>query len=94
MKISQIRSFHKVASTCSFTRAIRELFVTQPAVSKEMEALQASLGMVNLRSSPRPCSPGLIARPVATSLLICYFSLAPNDNTGLSFLLSALIMKK
>jgi DNA-binding transcriptional LysR family regulator len=34
-----------VASTGSFTRAARELFVTQPAVSQEIKALEASLGI-------------------------------------------------
>jgi DNA-binding transcriptional LysR family regulator len=45
MNIDQIRAFHKVASTGSFTRAARELFVTQPAVSQEIKALEASLGI-------------------------------------------------
>jgi DNA-binding transcriptional LysR family regulator len=45
MNIDQIRAFHKVASTGSFTRAARELFVTQPAVSQEIKALETSLGI-------------------------------------------------
>jgi len=45
MNIDQIRAFHKVALTGSFTRAARELFVTQPAVSQEIKALEASLGI-------------------------------------------------
>jgi len=45
MNIEQITAFHKVASTGSFTRAARELFVTQPAVSQEIKALEASLGI-------------------------------------------------
>ena len=45
MNIDQIRAFHKVASTGSFTRAARELFITQPAVSQEIKALEASLGI-------------------------------------------------
>jgi DNA-binding transcriptional LysR family regulator len=45
MNIDQMRAFHKVASTGSFTRAARELFVTQPAVSQEIKALEASLGI-------------------------------------------------
>jgi len=45
MNIDQIRAFHKVALTGSFTRAARELFVTQPAISQEIKALEASLGI-------------------------------------------------
>ena len=45
MNIEQIKAFHKVASTGSFTRAARELFVTQPAVSHEIKALESSLGV-------------------------------------------------
>ncbi len=45
MNIEQIKAFHRVASTGSFTRAARELFVTQPAVSHEIKALESSLGV-------------------------------------------------
>jgi DNA-binding transcriptional LysR family regulator len=45
MNIDQIKAFHKVASTGSFTRAARELLVTQPAVSQEIKALEVSLGI-------------------------------------------------
>jgi len=45
MNIDQIRAFHRVATSGSFTRAARELFVTQPAVSQEIKALEASLGI-------------------------------------------------
>jgi DNA-binding transcriptional LysR family regulator len=45
MNIDQIKAFHKVASAGSFTRAARELFITQPAVSQEIKALEVSLGI-------------------------------------------------
>ena len=44
MKIDQLKSFHKVAVTGSFTRAARELFLTQPAVSQQIQLLEHSLG--------------------------------------------------
>ncbi len=44
MKVEQIKAFHKVASTGSFTKAAGELFVTQPAVSQEIKALETFLG--------------------------------------------------
>ncbi len=40
MKIDQLRTFQKVALTGSFTRAARELFLTQPAVSQQVKALE------------------------------------------------------
>jgi LysR family transcriptional regulator, transcriptional activator of the cysJI operon len=46
MNIEQIKAFHKVASTGSFTRAARELFVTQPAVSHGIKTLESSLGVI------------------------------------------------
>ena len=45
MNIDQIKAFHQVASTGSFTRAARELFITQPAVSQEIKALESALGV-------------------------------------------------
>ena len=45
MNTEQLKAFHKVAATGSFTRAARELFVTQPAVSHEVRALESSLGV-------------------------------------------------
>jgi len=42
MKIDQLRTFQKVALTGSFTRAARELFLTQPAVSQQIKALEDS----------------------------------------------------
>ena len=40
-----MKPFHEVASIDSFTRAARELFVTQPAVSHEIKARESSLGV-------------------------------------------------
>ena len=42
MKVDQLKTFQKVASTGSFTRAARELFLTQPAVSQQIRALEHS----------------------------------------------------
>ncbi len=46
MNIEQVRAFYHVASMRSFTRAARELFITQPAVSQEIKALETSLGVM------------------------------------------------
>jgi DNA-binding transcriptional LysR family regulator len=53
MNIDQVKAFHKVASTGSFTRAAHELFVSQPAVSQEIKALETSLGVVLFDRSGR-----------------------------------------
>ena len=45
MKIDQLRTFQKVALTGSFTRAARELFLTQPAVSQQIKALEHVYGV-------------------------------------------------
>lgn len=44
MNIDQLKAFHKVASTGSFTRAAKELFLTQSAVSQQVQSLEYFLG--------------------------------------------------
>lgn len=44
MKVDQIRAFHKVAAAGSFTKAARELFLTQSAVSQQIRALEEEIG--------------------------------------------------
>ncbi len=41
---NQLRSFHYVIETRSFTRAAKELSITQPAVSIQVRALETNLG--------------------------------------------------
>ncbi|MEN8141525.1 MAG: LysR family transcriptional regulator [Thermodesulfobacteriota bacterium] len=40
MNIDQLRTFHKVAETGNFTKAAHALFLTQPAVSQHIQALE------------------------------------------------------
>lgn len=44
MELQQLRGFVAVARFRSFTRAAQELHLTQPAVSRQVEALEAALG--------------------------------------------------
>jgi DNA-binding transcriptional LysR family regulator len=48
MDLHQLRSFCTVAGERSFTRAAGKLFLTQPAVSLQLKALEAELGEVLL----------------------------------------------
>lgn len=45
MNFDQLKTFHHVAQTGSFTLAARELFITQPAVSQQIKALEFFLGI-------------------------------------------------
>jgi DNA-binding transcriptional LysR family regulator len=45
MNIDQLKAFYKVAQTGSFTKAGRTLFITQSAVSQQVQALEHSLGI-------------------------------------------------
>jgi DNA-binding transcriptional LysR family regulator len=45
MKFDHLKSFHRVAVTGSFTRAAQELFLTQPAVSQQIQLLEHRLGI-------------------------------------------------
>ncbi len=44
MNVDQIKTFHKVAATGSFTEAARQLFLTQSAVSQQIRALEDEIG--------------------------------------------------
>lgn len=45
MNFDQLKAFHRVALTGSFTKAARLLHITQPAVSKQVQLLEYSLGI-------------------------------------------------
>ena len=45
MNFDPLRTFQAVARTGSFTKAGRKLFLTQPAVSQQIQALEASYGV-------------------------------------------------
>jgi len=45
MEISQLRSLVAIVREGSFTRAAEKLFVTQPALSQQMKALESELGV-------------------------------------------------
>src|SRR3989442_5420135 len=44
MELRQIEVFHRVAARKSITRGAEELFLTQPAVSRSLAALERELG--------------------------------------------------
>jgi DNA-binding transcriptional LysR family regulator len=44
MKIEQIKAFYKVVTAGSFTKAARELFLTQSAVSQQIRSLEDEIG--------------------------------------------------
>lgn len=43
MNLDHLKAFHRIATNGSFTRAAQELFVTQPAISMQIQALETSL---------------------------------------------------
>jgi DNA-binding transcriptional LysR family regulator len=45
MNLDQLKAFHQVAATGSFTKASRILFITQPAVSQQVQALESYFGI-------------------------------------------------
>lgn len=53
MELQQLRGFYEVAREGSFTRAARRLFLTQPAVSLQIKALEEELGEQLLERSGR-----------------------------------------
>ena len=53
MNIDQLKTFRKVAQTCSFTKAASELFLTQPAVSQQIKSLEDAFGTTLFDRSTR-----------------------------------------
>jgi LysR family transcriptional regulator, glycine cleavage system transcriptional activator len=51
--LNALRAFEAVARHMSFTRAARELLVTQTAVSHQVKQLERELGVILFRRSPR-----------------------------------------
>jgi DNA-binding transcriptional LysR family regulator len=49
MEIRHLRAFLAIARHRSFTRAARELFITQPAISQQIRVLEADLGTALFR---------------------------------------------
>ena len=45
MNLKQLEAFMRVADTGSFSRAARELYLTQPTVSAHISALEKELGV-------------------------------------------------
>src|SRR5581483_2641091 len=44
MQLQHLRAFYEVATSGSFTRAAEKLYLTQPAVTQQVRALEAELG--------------------------------------------------
>lgn len=53
MNIENLKAFHKVAERGNFTQVARELFLTQPAVSMQIQNLEQSLGVVLFKRTCR-----------------------------------------
>lgn len=69
LPLNALRAFESSARHLSFTRAARELSVTQAAVSQQVRALEARLGAVLFKRVPRGLSmtdEGLALLPVLT----------------------------
>lgn len=53
MNVTHLKTFHRVAETRNFTQAARDLFLTQPAVSMQVQSLEHSLGVALFDRSRR-----------------------------------------
>ena len=49
----RLKVFHSVATNLSFTKASKELFISQPAISKAISKLEDSLGLSLFTRSSR-----------------------------------------
>lgn len=72
MEINQIRAFLRVAELRSFTAAAKQLNITQPALSRQVQSLEDELGtQLLLRSTRgvRPTDPGKVMMEMGSNLL-------------------------
>lgn len=65
MELSTLVTFIKVAEHLNITRAAEELFLSQPAVTKQIKALESEMGAELLLRSPR----GLSLSPAGIAIL-------------------------
>ena len=68
VQFQQLRTFYEVATTGSFTRAAEKLYLTQPAVTQQVRALETELGFPLLERQGRrirltPAGEALLAYP-------------------------------
>lgn len=57
MKLEQLRYFVKIVECHSFNQAARELFISQPALTKSIQALEQELGVILLYRSKQGTYP-------------------------------------
>lgn len=72
MEIRQLRYFEVVARTLNFSRAAEELFIAQPALSRQIQKLEEELGVMLIDRGSRPLKltrPGLFFYEQAPQLL-------------------------
>src|SRR6266566_183405 len=72
MLLRQLRYFTKIVELGSFSRAAREIFIAQPALSNQIAALEAELKTKLLLRGPsgvRPTTAGLTLYRTASSVL-------------------------
>ena len=56
MKRMQLEYFVRIVEEKSFTKAAEKLFISQPALSKSIRALEAELGVTLFKRDPRELS--------------------------------------
>ncbi len=72
MELTEIKAFLRIAEDGSFTRAAQNLQISQPAISRRIEVLEAELETVlfeRLRTGAKLTSAGCVFRPFAERIL-------------------------
>lgn len=87
MQLQQLRTFYEVATTGSFTRAAQKLYLTQPAVTQQVRALEAELGFPLLERLGRrvrltPAGQALLPYPPRIMALLEEALSATNEAAG------------
>lgn len=89
MQLQQLKTFYEVAATGSFTRAAEKLYLTQPAVTQQIRALEAELGFPLLERTGRhvkltPAGEALLPYPPRILALLEEATSAASEAAGRS----------
>ncbi|WP_054733848.1 LysR family transcriptional regulator [Secundilactobacillus similis] len=79
MNLHQLRIFYTVAQLGSMTAAAKQLYISQPAVTKQVHLLEENYGVTLVERSGRGIKLTALAKPYTNKRVNCSIRLAPSN---------------